>query len=459
MADQNQTQNFQCLPCNKSFKTIQAYKSHLKSQMHLSKEKKKVQKFDINSAIKEYNANITKVPKNVSFKFKHIEYEWEYNDNQDDEIMKEMENILNNYYKLYKSFKFYLSYEVLYFKNTLDGNLDKLKMCHVSNVQVLTNVNDIKDKLNDNIDDLGVKIYETELRDSNWSLLQITKVNLYLIKYKDATGGTYIQLPFKSSYIINIKNKDNRCFLWCVIAYLHPANDHVDRLKNYNKEEYINELNLNDIEFPVDYNTIKKFNNQNNEIIEVNVFNIDVNGETSIKRISPIFISHHNPKGCNLLYYEGHYVLCKDISVFLNKTEKHKSYPCLNCLTSYSTQNALNNHLIECKNYDSSKVTFSKDEYLSFNKYHYKNKVPFTIYADFESWNKVLNNEVSNTSTEVKIYEQLPMCYGMYIHSNYPNLFKSEYYKYFGEDCLKVFVEKIIELQSFFMIYYKLILN
>jgi hypothetical protein len=38
----------------------------------------------------------------------------------------------------------------------------------------------------------------------------------------------------------------------------------------------------------------------------------------------------------------------------------------------------------------------------------------------------------------------------MYIHSNYHNLFKSEYYKYFGEDCLKVFVEKIIELQSFF---------
>ena len=37
-------------------------------------------------------------------------------------------------------------------------------------------------------------------------------------------------------------------FCVCVIAHLHPVTNHKERLSNYNKEEYINELDLSDMD-------------------------------------------------------------------------------------------------------------------------------------------------------------------------------------------------------------------
>ena len=42
------------------------------------------------------------------------------------------------------------------------------------------------------------------------------------------------------------------------------------------------------------------------------------------------------------------------------------------------------------------------------------------------------------------------MCYGLYIHSNYPELFESEYIEYFGEDCATQFVKHVEQLQEIF---------
>ena len=52
------------------------------------------------------------------------------------------------------------------------------------------------------------------------------------------------ELPFTSRYILILKNTDNDCLLWCLIAYLHPAPVNPSRVNNYNKPEYINEMKL-----------------------------------------------------------------------------------------------------------------------------------------------------------------------------------------------------------------------
>ena len=46
------------------------------------------------------------------------------------------------------------------------------------------------------------------------------------------SGGCDTELPFTSRYILNIHNTDNKCLLCCLIAYLHPAKDHPNRLVN-----------------------------------------------------------------------------------------------------------------------------------------------------------------------------------------------------------------------------------
>ena len=97
-------------------------------------------------------------------------------------------------------------------------------------------------------------------------------------------------------------------------------------------------------------------------------------------------------------------------------TSNNEAFPCLRRMTSYSHQNVLEKHMELCENNEVSKVTFHHEQYLTFNRQHYKNRVPFSIYADFESYNILQASSVA---------QQNPFCYGLEIHSNYPHLFKS----------------------------------
>ena len=76
---------------------------------------------------------------------------------------------------------------------------------------------------------------------------------------------------------------------------------------------------------------------------------------------------------------------CKDVSFLLRKSSKHKCYPCLKRCVSFLTEHALNTHLDLCNTRKHvGRRTFYKDEYLKFDKFHYKNRVPFAMYYDFE---------------------------------------------------------------------------
>ena len=47
--------------------------------------------------------------------------------------------------------------------------------------------------------------------------------------------------------LINIKNNDQKCFLWC---HINPVNKHRGRIKKTDRH-FANNLNYDDIEFPV----------------------------------------------------------------------------------------------------------------------------------------------------------------------------------------------------------------
>ncbi|XP_029675203.1 uncharacterized protein LOC115242803 [Formica exsecta] len=57
--------------------------------------------------------------------------------------------------------------------------------------------------------------------------------------------------------VINVQSNDNACFAWSVVAALHPDESYVYRVFSYS--HYTTVLNLQDIEFPVTVNQIKKF--------------------------------------------------------------------------------------------------------------------------------------------------------------------------------------------------------
>ena len=78
----------------------------------------------------------------------------------------------------------------------------------------------------------------------------IIKFELHTVSYKPLRGETYIPLPKEladKKAIINIQNKDNKCFLWCVLRVLNPDKNNPQRLdkKLMGKE---NTLNMERIE-------------------------------------------------------------------------------------------------------------------------------------------------------------------------------------------------------------------
>ena len=66
-----------------------------------------------------------------------------------------------------------------------------------------------------------------------------------------------MQLPEKLrhhvKYLINIKNKDYKCFLWCHVRLINPTNSHPERINKKDKK-IAAKLNYSYIEFPLDIN-------------------------------------------------------------------------------------------------------------------------------------------------------------------------------------------------------------
>ena len=58
--------------------------------------------------------------------------------------------------------------------------------------------------------------------------------------YSPLVGSTYMELPEKLKNqmkgMINIKNYDNKCFLWCHIRFLSPLKIHPERITKVDKK-------------------------------------------------------------------------------------------------------------------------------------------------------------------------------------------------------------------------------
>ena len=68
---------------------------------------------------------------------------------------------------------------------------------------------------------------------SPWRLRSIIRLELHTVSYKPLRGETWIPLPKEladKKAIINMQNKDNKCFLWCVLRALNPRKNNPQRL-------------------------------------------------------------------------------------------------------------------------------------------------------------------------------------------------------------------------------------
>lgn len=279
-------------------------------------------------------------------------------------------------------------------------------------------------------------------RGSGFTFNKLGETTIKIYNYNHQKGSSYIPLEFKSKNIINIRNlKDNKCFLWCLIAKLFPTNDtkHKERLSNYKELE--DEIIMDNIKYPVKIKDIPKIEKMNN--LTINVFGLE--DEKRKETLFPIFISNYKSDIIiDLLYLENedntHFVLLTDLDSFL-VSNRNKQYVCRNCLQTSRTKEALNNHRDICLSNKKCRIIMPKENQniLKFTNHKFSEKIPFAIYSDFESSNKILDDKN-------KIMEQKVNSYGLYIKSHKESLLESQYLSYIGNNAQENFVKKIIKI-------------
>ena len=97
---------------------------------------------------------------------------------------------------------------------------------------------------------------------------------------------------------------------------------------------------------------------------------------------------------------------------------------CRRCLTAFSSEPVLIDHMKRCINQQPTNITFSMKEHLKFEDHHVKLPLPIRVYADFECINQPQKNPKL-------LFKQIPIAVGYYIISPFGNKCNS----YFGVDC------------------------
>ena len=287
---------------------------------------------------------------------------------------------------------------------------------------------------------------------SGWIFYKIIKLELHSASYRPLRGNTWIPLPKEladKKAIINMKNKDNKCFMWCVIRKLNPKDDNAERVdKELRKKE--NTLNMEGIEYPVSLKDIDRFEKQNPEI-SITVLGFNEKDKVHPLRVSEYIYNRKHNIILLLIERDGvkHYCLVKNQSRLLSKqisVHKGGTHIWFRCLNPFWSHKSLEKHWEYCRNHEAVKINMpEKGTMLMFKHHERSEKLPFIIYADTEALIKEMQNCDPNpqNSYTKKYQKHEPISFSYYIKSFDDNVYKSKLRKYTGDDAMKKFVEWI----------------
>ena len=336
---------------------------------------------------------------------------------------------------------------------------------HSVGQKVITENTDLHEIYDEMFKEIEEEVQKVEHADgSGWVFVEVENLTLHTNIWDPIKASSYIDLPKElknKNAIINMKNEDNKCFLWCVLRALNPKNKNAERIdKDLKSKE--NTLNMEGIAYPVDSKGIKRFEKQNPDI------SISVLGYSKDERIYPLDISKYtkakkeNERKHNIVLLlikngdNSHYCLIKNLSALLTSqvnSRKGKFYFCLNCLNGYDNPEKLEFHKEYCSEKDSIKINMPPPEtYLKFKNFLYSERAPFVIYADFESILKPLETHETdpNKSYTLKYQEHKPVSFVYYIKSFNESVYKSKLRSYVKEneedpDTVDVFINWLEE--------------
>ena len=291
---------------------------------------------------------------------------------------------------------------------------------------------------------------------SGWYFKEVLRLEVDTVKFNPTKGSSYIDLPKwikNKEAIINIKNRDDKCFLWCILRYLYPKEKDGQYLKDLRKYEF--SLNTKGITFPMKIKDISKFEKLNPEIPGINVFSNDN------MTIYPLRMADRDCKNTiDLFLYEEdgntHYTLIKDFNRLIKSqktsSKNGKIFICKKCFTHFTKEELLEKHIKYCSNNQTVAVKMPEPNTMLYFKNYYKQlPIPFVVYADFECFTKPMNSCSPNPkeSYNYNYQKHEPSGFCFYVKGIVPGIhIKPIIYTKTSkdEDIPKLFVEKLTEV-------------
>ena len=75
---------------------------------------------------------------------------------------------------------------------------------------------------------------------SDWIIELIESQYINISTCRPLSGSSYMDFPVElrspRKGLINIKNKDKKCFLWCHVRHINSSNKHPERIKKADKK-------------------------------------------------------------------------------------------------------------------------------------------------------------------------------------------------------------------------------
>ena len=322
------------------------------------------------------NSILTITPKfpDFGFEFRYI-----------NKIVKELSVIYAKLINQYK-FKYHTLFSASFHKIIEEDQRN-------NEIELYINLNINHNLKESDINDIDVRsqlehqIQNQETKESRWIFDKINSMKISFYKTTEMNGTSYVKIPLNSNAFLNVQNNDKYCFIWSILASLHPCeNTHPSSVNNY--LQYFNELKFQSFDFTNGFKCgdIHKFNELNN--LSVNIYELSFyqDGDKWKHNLIPTEISkNESDKVIDLLIYKNHYALIKKLHVFLGN--HNRSFVCRRCLNSYTCENALTNHKEKCGEDNICTIRTSNESHLYWKKHFHKNPLYFRIIANFESDN------------------------------------------------------------------------
>ena len=131
-----------------------------------------------------------------------------------------------------------LSLQVLYEQDTADGGTETTTSYLRSKSEVVLNTNDLAANLEDVLKTFHSRDESFVDASSGWRSCCVSNFVLHMAQYDPLGGSSFVPTPpwlVKKKAVVNIKNSDNLCSLYSILAVSHPSKCKPNRYTPYVK--------------------------------------------------------------------------------------------------------------------------------------------------------------------------------------------------------------------------------